>query len=148
MSAEQLSLLDTAGMKVRDWYLVYHPRVPWFKWMRHLKQGFRHVELARPVRYGPGFNEVVWLHVLPTIETLDAEIAFDSTPPWERCPNSVVQRVRVSRPEGRIYKWFHFGPVSCVEIAKYALGINSWRIWTPWQLYNFIQRRGGVIVGK
>lgn len=143
----ELSLLDTPGAKVRGWFVVYHARIPQRWWMRYVKQGFRHVELARPISYGPALSDVIWLHVLPTFETLDAEVALDPTPPWVRCPQSAIQHVRAVRPLGRVRQWFHIGPFSCVEAVKWALGINSFWVRTPYQLYRYIQRRGGVITG-
>ena len=142
---KQISLLDTVGAKTREWYVLYHDRVPFFRFTKYLKPGFRHVELAKPIQIGPGIDDVLWLHLLPTFEMLDVELSFDPTPPWVRCPQSVIQRVTATRPYYRVRQWFHIGPVSCVETAKNALGINAFWVRTPWQLYRYINRRGGVI---
>jgi hypothetical protein len=140
-----LSLLDTAGMRTAHWYVVYHDR-PVHRWFfSWLKPGFFHVELARPIYYGPGINDVAWLHVLPMFEMLDAELATDPRPPWERCPDAAVQKVVAMRPLGRVREWFHIGPISCVEAVKWALGIKAFWVRTPWQLYKYIARRNGVI---
>lgn len=141
----ELSLLDTAGAKVLDWYVVYFPRTPHFWFAKHLKQGFRHVELARSVQYGPNPEDVIWLHVLPTFETLDVEVALDSTPPWIRCPDATCQRVRVVHRLGAVRSWFDIGPPTCVEIVKTALGIRAFWVRTPYQLYKYINRRCGAI---
>lgn len=141
----ELSLLDTAGAKIRDWYVCYFPRTPYFKFAHALKQGFRHVELARPVRYGPELSDTVWLHVIPTFETLDAEVSLDPTPPWVRCPEATIQRVRATRRTGAVRSWWDMGPPTCVETVKAALGINAFFVRTPWQLYKYIDQRGGVI---
>jgi hypothetical protein len=117
----------------------------WAKWLR---PGFRHVELTRAVRYGPGMSDVLWLSLLPSVEMLDAEIGFDARPPWVRCPGSAFQRVTATRPVGSMRQWWHFGPLSCVEIAKMALGVNAFAVRTPWQLYQYIQRRDGVIQSR
>ena len=140
-----LSLLDTADSAIRRWFVVYHDRN--YRCLRWLKPGFRHVELVRPVYYGPALSDVMWVGVFPRLETLDADVTFDSTPPWVRCPESAIQHVRVSRPLERPRERFHVGPITCVEIAKYVLGISSFWVRTPWQLHQFIQRRGGVITG-
>ena len=139
------SLLDTAGCLVSTWFVVYHRR-DWTRWFfRGLKPGFQHVELARPIYYGPGVNDVAWIHVLPMFEMLDVEIATDPQPPWVRCPQSTVQKVTAIRPTGKVRQWFHIGPFSCVEMVKTALGINSFWLRTPWQLYKYIAHRNGVI---
>lgn len=90
----------------------------------------------------------MWLHILPTFEMLDAEVALDPTPPWTRCPESTVVKVTASRPLGHVRQWFHLGPMSCVEIVKNALGINAFWVRTPYQLYRYINRRNGVITSR
>jgi len=133
---------------VCEWYVVFHRRY-WTRWFfRGLKKGFQHVELARPIRIGPEIGDVVWLHMLPAFEMLDAELAFDSRPPWVRCPESTVQKVTAMRPKGKVRSWFHIGPITCVEAVKWALGIRSFWLRTPWQLYRYIQRRGGVVISE
>lgn len=139
------SLLETDGKKVREWYVVYHQRDAFYWFTKYLKPGFRHVELARPLQYGPAVSDVAWLHVLPTFETLDVELATDPQPPWVRCPKSTCQKVTAIRPLGKVRQWFHLGPISCVEIVKSALGINAFWVRTPYQLYRYIQKRNGVI---
>lgn len=142
----ELSLLDTLGMRVNEFYLVYHDRQVrrWF--FRPLKRGFRHVELARPIYYGPGINDVVWLHVLPMFEMFDVELSTDARPPWVRCPDSTVQRVTAMRPLGSVRSWFYLGPLTCVEAAKWALGIHSFWVRTPYQLFNYIRKRNGIVI--
>ncbi|HEV2178353.1 MAG TPA: hypothetical protein VGW33_14300 [Terriglobia bacterium] len=142
------SLLDFSECKVREWYLVYHARPPWFWWAKYLKQGFRHVELTRPVYFGPGPEDVVWLNILPTFELLDAEISTDPRPPWVKCPNSTVQKVTTLQPLERMRSWFDIGPPTCVEVVKAALGIRAFCVRTPWQLFQHIQQRGGIIDGR
>lgn len=146
-----VSLLDTVGMKRAVWYLVYHdrdPKAPHLWFTRWLKPGFRHVELTRSVSYGPAFNDVLWLNILPSLEMLEAEIGFDPTPPWVRCPHSKIQSVAALRENATVRSWFHLGPMSCVEIAKYALGIKAFWLRTPYQLYKYIQRRAGVVISR
>lgn len=142
------SLLDTVGCKVRDWYIVYHHREPYYSFTNFLKPGFRHVELTRPVSFGPGINDVVWLNLLPTFEMLDAEISTDPRPPWVKCPGSTVQKVTCVLRHPAVRSWFDLGPPSCVEIVKMALGIRAFWVRTPWQLYQHINRRNCVIRTK
>ena len=147
MSAD-LSLLDTPGYKVREWYVVYHKRDFHHWWGRFLKPEFRHVELARPLQYGPAVSDVLWLQVLPTYEMLDAEICTDSRPPWVRCPGAIVQKVTAARLLDTLRSWWDMGPPTCVEIVKAALGIRAFWVRTPYQLYKYINRRNGVIISK
>lgn len=142
------SLLDTVGCKVREWYIVYHHREPFYSFTKLLKPGFRHVELTRPMYYGPGVNDVAWLNVLPMFEMLDVDMNSDPTPPWVRCPSSTVQKVTAIAPLMSVRSWFDIGPPTCVEVVKMALGIRAFWVRTPWQLYQYIQKRQGVISGR
>jgi hypothetical protein len=142
---KSLSLLDTPDCKIREWYCCYFPRTPYY-WFAHLwKQGYRHVELTRPLQYGPKPADVMWLNLIPTFETLDVEVSHDPRPPWVKVPGAVVQKVTVIRATPSVRSWFDIGPPSCVEIAKTALGINAFWVRTPWQLWKFIAKRNGVI---
>lgn len=143
-----VSLLQTAGMKVREWYLVYLPRDHRRWWGKYLHPDFRHVELTRPIPYGPGITDVMWLHLIPTYETLDTELSFDPRPPWERCPGATVQKATALRAFDTVRSWWDFGPTTCVEVAKMALGIRAFWVRSPLQLFKYIQRRGGVITSR
>jgi hypothetical protein len=53
--------------------------------------------------------------------------------------------VQVLSKAYKVREWFSFGPPSCVETCKNALGINSFWTRTPFQLYQYIKRRGGIL---
>lgn len=142
------SLLDTAGGKVRDWYVVYFHRESYYSFTKFLKPGFRHVELTRPIYFGPGVEDVVWLNVLPMFEMLDAEVSTDPRPPWVKCPSATVQKVTAIAPLMSVRSWFDIGPPTCVEVAKMALGIRAFWLRTPWQLFKYIRERNGIIHGQ
>lgn len=144
-SASKVSLLDlTPGKELVEWYVVYWPRTPHFFWANWLKQGFRHVELWRPYRFGKLPQNVVWLRLTPNFEILRADLEFDPTPPWQ-LPGVTVQKVQVLFKHWRVRQWFHFGPWSCTESVKAALGINKFWLRTPHQLYHYIKRHHGVL---
>jgi hypothetical protein len=144
-TSPEVSLLDTAGFRYYEWTVVYYPRLPHYFWAKWLKQGFRHCELWRPYRYGEGVRDVAWLRVTPTFELLEAEIDFKGEPPWSRIPGCTVQPVKVLSKAYKIRQWFHFGPMTCTEFCKAALGINNFSMRTPWQLYKYIKQRAGVL---
>lgn len=128
-----------------EWVVVYYPRVPHYFWAGWLKQGFRHCELWRPYSYGDSPKEVAWLRVTPTFEILEAEIDFNYVHPTDRFPGCTAQPVKISSRAHKVRQWFHFGPMSCTEFCKAALGINKFSLRTPWQLYQFIKQHGGVL---
>lgn len=55
------------------------------------------------------------------------------------CPNSVILPVR-AKIDCSQYRW-HLGIASCVDVCKGFLGINQWRIITPYQLYRWLNER-------
>ncbi len=142
----KVSLLDlTEGVRLFEWTLVYYPRVPYFFGAAWLKQGFRHVELWRAQPYGEAPDQVVWLVLKPSFEGLESFIDCDPTPPEKRASGITVQKAQVLSKLGKMRSWFFIGPPSCVEIAKDALGINSFWMRTPHQLYQYIKKRHGVL---
>lgn len=141
-----VSLFDlTPGVRYFEWTVVYYPRDAYFFWANWLKQGFRHCELWRPYKFGPSENDQIWLRVTPTFEILEADLEFDPRPPWVRFPGVTCQRVQVLSTARKVRQWFHAGPISCTELCKNALGINSFWMRTPYQLYKHVERAGGVI---
>ena len=145
-SVSKISLLDVEpGLRLIEWEVVYHPRVPYFFWANWLKQGFRHVELWRRQPFGLGSKDMLWLVLKPTFEVLESYIDYDPTPPGMRFPDATIQRVSVLSRAYKVREWFAFGPPSCVETVKNALGINSFWTRTPHQLYQYIRRRGGIL---
>jgi hypothetical protein len=147
MSGE-VSLLDTVGMRTSEWWVVYHRRDAARWWGKFLHPDFRHVELARPLYYGPNLSDVAWLYMFPTYEMLDVELCYDPTPPWVKCPQSTCQKVVASRRLGSMRSWFDIGPTTCVEVVKLALGLRAFWVRTPYQLFNYIKRRNGVITSE
>lgn len=141
-----MSLTDTAGFRYFEWTVVYYPRQPHYFWSRWMKQGFRHCELWRPYRYGESELDVGWLRVTPTFEILEAEIDSNPTPPALRFPGCTVQPVKILSKACKVRQWFHFGPISCTEYVKAALGINNFWVRTPYQLYKYVARKNCVIV--
>ena len=142
----KVSLIDLGpNTRLVEWYVVYHPRVPYFWFANLWKQGFRHVDLIRPYQYGPQIKNVLWLVLRPNFDIIDNHIDYDPTPPWLKYPGCTVQKVQVVSRTFKVREWLYIGPATCVEVAKHALGINSFWLRTPWQLYKYIKRRGGVI---
>jgi len=142
----KVSLLDLIpGRRYFEWYVVYYPRQPHYFWAKYLKQGFRHCEVWRPYSFGAGPDDQLWLHLTPNFEIFEAGLDFDPRPPWGRIPGCTVQRVRVLSTAYKVRQWCHVGPITCTEFCKAALGINSFWLRTPHQLYQHIRKLDGVI---
>lgn len=101
-------------------------------WLKCLKQGFRHcfavlLQRGQWVTLDPMSNQ---MHL--DVQPIDA--AFD-LPQWlsERGHN-VVPVVQQSVPQ----QVAPFMPFTCVEAVKRLIGLHSWTVITPWQLYKAI----------
>lgn len=140
-----LSLLDVAGLDTANWHVIYMNRGLDQWWAKPLKDGFQHCWLAKRLQYGPLPTDVVWIRVDPCLPFIHADVFLEAQPPWVQDQTLTVQRVTCARPAKKVREWFALGPPSCVETVKAFLGINKFWVRTPWQLYQFIRDRGGVL---
>lgn len=140
-----LSLLDLADREALTWYVCYCNRENPRLWNQFLKPGYQHVQLRREVRFGPEIDDVLWLVVDPGLSHVQVDIRGVGAAPWFDPEVKHTQRVEFAPRWQRVREWFSFGPVSCVEIAKTHLGINCWRVRTPWQLFKYLRARGCVL---
>jgi hypothetical protein len=132
-----VSLLDLANRWPSEWWLVYtdlDKRTPVTRWLsKYLTPGFQHVQAVRR----DGRN---WIAVYPHLEYVDIQIIRSDETPWQMFKGCSVQHVVALPRDGRIYSPFHVGPWNCVEVVKSLLGIRSWWVRTPWQLFNYVKR--------
>lgn len=140
-----LSLLDTAGVEPITWYACYMNRENPRWWNKHLKLDFQHVQLRSYLQYSPDPSDVLWIVVDPCLSYVRTKIYDAQMAPWADAEVKHYQRVTVATDWKKVREWFAFGPITCVEIAKAYLGISSWRIRTPWQLYKHIRRCNGIL---
>lgn len=97
--------------------------------LRWLRPGFRHcfALVREPDR---------WLLVDPMLHRLEVmtthcDASFD-LPRWMRGRGYRVVRAPVLQPASRMAAP---APFTCVEAMKRLIGLQDWRILTPWQLY-------------
>ncbi|MGH8235397.1 MAG: hypothetical protein ACREXP_00055 [Steroidobacteraceae bacterium] len=140
-----MSLLDLAGREAVSWYACYSNRENPRWWNRFLKPGFQHVQIRREVRFGPEICDVMWIVVDPCLSHIAVDLRGVEAAPWIDPEVLHSQRVELAPNWRRVREWFFFGPVTCTEVAKAGLGISSWRIRTPWQLYKYLRKRGCVL---
>ena len=145
VASQQLSLLDLAGRQPIHWYVCYCNRENPRWWNKFLKDGYQHVQLRRPVRYGPELDDVMWIVLDPALSHLEVHLLDAQAAPWHDPTVLHTQRVEAAPNWRRVREWFFFGPITCVELAKTGLGVNSWRIRTPWQLFKYLRERGCVL---
>lgn len=104
-------------------------------WLRGLRRGFRHCAVW--VRAGDFWiaHEMLshqgFIGILSGADEKRLRAAL-------RASGYRVVRTRIAAAPRRLAPVL---PVTCVESVKRLLGIQSWRILTPWQLYRHLIRR-------
>jgi len=110
---------------------------------RLLKPGFQHVEAWRKFENGDG-----WIRLEPCFEGIVTEV-YPHSPAesnWvSGCHPVTTLVVRHEVPKGKLHTPFAFGPLTCVELVKAALGVYAPFVRTPWQLYKLV-RKWAVLV--
>jgi hypothetical protein len=115
-------------------------------WNSVFKPGYQHVQMWRPIHYGPGLTDKFWLVVDPGLEHVDTKIDWDPQPPWVRDSSITAMRVETAVPKKKIRDYFFFGPITCVEMVKAHLGISSIFIRTPWQLAKHLRANKHALI--
>ncbi|NBX65883.1 MAG: hypothetical protein EBQ96_02695 [Proteobacteria bacterium] len=115
-------------MSMSAFYIVFSGKTDVW-WLRLLRPGFRHCfALVRDTER--------WIVVDPMLhkmEVLTTACPHDfDLPAWMRARGYRVLRVPVLTPMRRALAP---APFTCVEAMKRLIGLQEWRIFTPWQLY-------------
>jgi hypothetical protein len=100
-----------------------------------LKPGFQHVECWTRGAKGR------WLRLDPCFEGIVLE-DFDHDPsvqPWVKGCDPTFLRVQRETPKDKMHTPFAFGPLTCVEIAKAAIGLHAPLVRTPYQLFKALR---------
>jgi hypothetical protein len=103
-------------------------------WLKILRKGFRHCFVI--IHDGQNWISVDPLSNRMEVVVQDVPQGFD-LPGWLKDQGHVVLRARILPHE------FGIAPVrlfSCVETVKRILGIRGGMIFTPWQLYRYLQQ--------
>ncbi len=117
--------------QVAEYLLVYQPRcetTAW--WARLIARDFSHVEIWWSI--GDGY----YVAIQPFHHYLEANVMHGE-------PTGVVQRVTAMRRSRT--PMVPFGLKTCVTVAKAVVGIRNAFVLTPKQLFNYVEKRGGVV---
>lgn len=144
-AVRSLSLLDLADREAVNWHVCYCNRENPRWWNRYLKLEYQHVQLRREIRFGPELNDVLWLVVDPGLSHVSLNLRGVDAAPWFDPEVLHTQRVQAAPKWWLVREWCFLGPITCVEISKAFLGINSWRVRTPWQLFKYLEERECVL---
>lgn len=141
LTHDQPSLLDCGYTCQIDVWAVFveldedHLPVSRSSLWRWMKPGFRHVEIWKPLPTGDG-----WLRIDTSVEAATPQ--FFHGPPWVELKrlNPTSLRVRRTVPNTKWRDRFFAGPITCVELSKAFLGVSSFFVRTPYQLYNYLRK--------
>lgn len=127
---------DPAKISRTRWYVIFDDssRVCWWDRLFRTRPGFRHVYAIR----WDGFN---WLLFNPDADF--TEVAIMAAGAQDAIGSLVsdtatVFEVTANRMRGKIRGRWWMGPMTCVEQIKAVLGVHAGRVWTPWQLYQYL----------
>jgi len=129
------SLVDTWEKSFTDWYVVFeHGDMPYW-WAKYLHPGIRHCWALR----WDGFN---WIAINPKLGHTDVSVLPYYEPSdikniYIDTDCSVIIHAKVWRESKRIRNPYPTA-ISCVEQIKALLGIRSWSLFTPYQLFNYL----------
>jgi len=124
-----------AGQSRHEAVVVFGDQVGLF-WLRPLKPGFRHCFVLLEQDEG-------WVMLDPLAHRIRVAmlppVASGDLAAWYREHGYGVVVVPLATAPKRPAPW---GPFTCVEAVKRALGIHRVTVWTPWQLWRYL------IIGK
>jgi hypothetical protein len=103
------------------------------RWLKLLKPGFRHCFTA--VRANGRWIVCESLKADLEIQLFDLSDEFDLASFYAEQGHTVVIGARLDRKSAR---GLTCEPFTCVTMTKRLLGLRSFRVWTPWQLYKFL----------
>jgi len=126
----------------QKWYVVFEPagRKQWFH--RFLEKDFTHCYLMTKSEAG-----LFWIIINPAWETIHIDYRLVETFPNARDyagDHAIIVEYETSIQQGFI--GCQLGILTCVDLAKRVLGIKSYKIWTPYQLYRRL--RDGRILNR
>lgn len=121
-----------------DWWIVFTDSGRWNVWDVFTSKGFRHCFAFR----WDGYN---WILIDPLGSWLEVQVMpythEDNVPQMMIELGHKVLYVKKNRENRFILR----GIMTCVNIMKHLLGVKSWWIITPKQLYNYLVRENYVV---
>ena len=117
----------------RTAFLIYTDT--YYPFSKFFKEGFRHVAIV--IR-----TDSNYVLIDPRASTVGLELTGRVVPDTMerqlRDNSHAIQRVSTVKGKG----FFPIGLFTCVSLFKKLLGIRAWWVLTPYQLYNYINKRG------
>ncbi len=102
-----------------------------FKFLRILKKDFRHCAVILE-------NKNHWLYIDQTFFQTEFRVWEKNANPLEIFLDNNWKILETSPPKISQKNIFRLGWIDCVSMTKRVLGIRKRKIFTPFQLYNFL----------
>jgi len=126
--------IDISALHSQKAWLVFTNQTE-LPWLRFFKKGFRHCFVI--IHDGNS-----WISIDPManyMEVLIHELPEDfDLPEWLENRGHSVVKANLTRNIKRSAPIMIF---TCVEACKRILGIHKWSIFTPWQLYKYLEQQ-------
>jgi len=124
---------DELNKDYEDWYIVFAKSDVRHWVFRFLDPCFQH---CYAVKESPGGQFWIIVNSRSTYTDITIKPKLDFPHIRLLCPDDVILPIR-AKINADSYKW-HFGLNTCVDVCKGVIGLNNWRIFTPYQLYRWI----------
>ena len=119
-------------------------------WSIFCRRGWGHCLVLQPA-YDPFpglLSKQYTIKIEPQTWGIDVELWLETPEEIARqfsAAGDVVVRYKTTVPaKGMMF--VPRGVFSCVSIVKAVLGINAWRLLTPWHLFLYLVRQGGQLI--
>lgn len=117
-----------------DWYVIFTDSDHDHWLFKYLRTGFKHVYAIQKSEGGQ-----FWLKVDSRYAYLDISLNYTDKYPTARAfagDDAVILPIHANIPSVERTSMCQF---TCVEVTKALLGIKSWWVLTPWQLYKYLK---------
>jgi hypothetical protein len=104
-------------------------------WLKILKSGFKHCFVL--LNDGRRWVSIDPLSAFTDIQVYHHIEANFDLPEWLEGQGYIVQSASINKSHKRPAPWM---VLTCVESVKRILGLHKRHIYTPWQLYRFLQK--------
>ena len=126
-----------------DWYIVFGYSQSPYWWQKLLQTGFEHCWAIR-------WDGSSWLVCHPafgvadvyTLNDLDYHAQTDLPEIVQYTEYTAILYVKLHSDRERMRVPWICAPQTCVEFIKYLLGIRSFWVNTPYQLYKYLRKKG------
>jgi len=125
-------------------YVVFEdrtkPNIHWFQYP--MQSGFRHCYLIHWDGYSwfRVENTYGYLHFKELVLLEDYVVQGVDISNWFRSKGHTLVKVDLAKRSDSIRTPWLFTPNTCVELVKNFLGIGSWSIITPYQLFKYLRK--------